>query len=159
MVNQKKPFVTNVHVYSATLVNNRMPYKWRLLYNDDTDICLQVLDNGMCTVLFNAFLVKKIKTMVLKGGNSNDLYKGDGRLVMARTLEEVWPQYVDTKIRFGRPQHVINNNWRMFKQPLIRRTDINWEEISKKGWDIKLDSSKKVRSEELNKHISDYNKE
>src|SRR6476620_1070190 len=37
----QKPIVFNCHVYSATLINNQMPYKWRLIYNDDTDLCLQ----------------------------------------------------------------------------------------------------------------------
>jgi hypothetical protein len=133
----RKPYYLNVHVYSATLVNNRMPYKWRLLYNDDTDICLQVLDNGMCTVLVNQFSVEKMRTMTVKGGNNSDLYQGDGRLVMARSLEEVWPQYVETKWRFGRAQHVVKENWKMFKQPLQRRTDIDWDEITNTKWNIK----------------------
>jgi len=127
----KKPMRINCHVYSACLINNEMPYKWRLFYNDDTDLCLQVLTNNLCTVQFNILNVHKLRTMTVKGGNTDDLYKGSGRLKMARTLEEVWPQYVETKWRFGRPQHVVKNSWRMFKQPLIRRKDIDWEDLPK----------------------------
>lgn len=147
----KYPYVKNCHVYSASLINNRMPYKWRLFYNDDTDICLQVLDGGMCTVLFNAFLVQKIKTMLVGGGNTEDLYKKDGRLIMARTLEEMWPQYVTTKWRFGRPQHVVKNSWKDFKTPLKRRKDIDWDDVSAKKWDIGLVKLSEPKAESLRK--------
>lgn len=153
-----KPYVTNCHVYSASLINNRMPHKWRLYYNDDTDLCLQVLTNGMCTVLFNAFLVQKLRTMVVKGGNTDDLYQKDGRLIMARTLEEVWPEWVETKWRFGRPQHVVKNSWRDFKQPLIRRTDIDWKKIENQKYDIPLKVVDEVKSPRLKQFLNDYNK-
>jgi hypothetical protein len=155
----KKPFLLNHHIYSATLVNNRMPYKWRLMYNDDTDLCLQVLANGLCTVLFNAFCIKKIETMTLRGGNTTDLYQKDGRLVMARTLEEMWPEYVSTKWRFGRPQHVIKNNWRDFKQPLIRRTDIDWSTIENKTYEIRLQMLQEPKSQVLKDFYSMMNEQ
>lgn len=135
LVEVTKPFILNGKVYSGSLINNRMPYKWRLYYNDDVDLCLQVLDAGMCTVCVQQFAINKIKTMVVKGGNTDDLYKGDGRLVMARTIEEVWPQYAKTTWKFGRPQHTVN--WRAFKNnQLIRRTDIDWSEIESRKFSI-----------------------
>ncbi len=144
------PFYLNCHVYSASLINNGIPYKWRLFYNDDTDFCLQVLTNGFCTVAFNCFLTKKIRTMTVKGGNTEDLYQDDGRLKMARALEAMWPEYVQTKWRFGRPQHVVN--WKKhFKHPLIRRTDIDWNEIKKTKYDIKLTKVCDIKSKELEK--------
>lgn len=145
----QRPIVINCHVYSASLINNRMEYKWRLFYNDDTDLCLQVVTNNLCTVLFNTFTVQKIKTMVVKGGNTDDLYQKDGRLTMARTLEKMWPEYVTTKWRFGRPQHVVRNSWKDFKTPLKRRTDIDWDAIEKKTWDIKLKQKKPIKSKTL----------
>lgn len=123
------PFYLNCHVYSCSLINNEMPYKWRLLYNDDTDLCLQVLSGGLCTVAVNVFNVQKIKTMVVRGGNTDDLYLGDGRVKMARALERVWPGIVTTERRFQRPQHVVKGSWRGFDTPLIRRDDINWDEL------------------------------
>lgn len=117
------PFRLNTHVYSASLINNRMPYRWRLLYNDDTDLCLQVLAGGLCTVQINAFLIQKLGTMVASGGNTDDLYRGDGRLRMARALERMWPGVVTVDRRFKRPQHVIKTNWRAFDTPLLRRPD------------------------------------
>ncbi len=65
----------------------------------------------------NAFLIEKMGTMSMKGGNTDQLYKGDGRLAMARALERVWPGVVSVKRRFKRPQHVIN--WRKFDTKLL----------------------------------------
>jgi len=127
---QAPPFYLNCHVYSCSLIDNAMPYTWRLYYNDDTDLCLQVLTGGLCTVAFNAFLQKKIVTMAVNGGNTDDLYRADGRLKMARTLERQWPGVVVTSRKFGRPQHHIVGNWSQFTQPLIRRDDLDWEAIA-----------------------------
>ncbi len=57
--------------------------------------------------------------MKMKGGNTDELYKGNGRLAMAKELERNWPGIVTTRVRFGRPQHVVKNSWRDFKTPLI----------------------------------------
>jgi hypothetical protein len=64
------PFYRNVHVYSATLVNHAMPYRWRGRLNEDTDLCLQALVNGWATLLSNAFMANKLKTMAIGGGNT-----------------------------------------------------------------------------------------
>lgn len=143
-----KPYILNHKVFSASLINNKMPYKWRLYYNDDSDLCLQALTNGWCTIQFNAISAKKMQTMVVKGGNTQDLYKGNGRLIMARTLEEVWPKYVKTVWKFYRAQHEID--FSSFKNlKLIHRTDIDWNEIEKKTFDIKLTKVKEIKSESL----------
>tara|TARA_R100000995_G_C3483088_1_gene125292 strand:- start:263 stop:1144 length:882 start_codon:yes stop_codon:yes gene_type:complete len=127
--NTQPPFYLNNHVYSCLCIDNSLPFRWRGRYNEDTDLCLQVLSSGLCTVLFNAFLIEKMRTMTMKGGNMAQLYQGDGRLTMARSLERVWPGVVSTNRRFGRPQHVVKNSWRHFDTPLIRRTDIDWDSI------------------------------
>jgi len=119
------PFNVNCHVYSCSLILNSLPYRWRARYNDDTDMCLQVLAGGWCTVLFNAFYVWKKWTMQIKGGNTADLYQGDGRLRMARSLERLWPGVVTTKRRFQRPQHVVKDAWRRFDTPLRLRPDVD----------------------------------
>lgn len=139
VVYKKYPYTLNTKVYSASLINNEMPYKWRLYYNDDTDLCLQCVTNGLCTLAFNTLFVEKITTMKVKGGNTGDLYQKDGRLLMARSLEEVWGnEYVETKWRFGRPQHVVKNSWNQFTHPLIRRTDIDWDKIKQQEYKFKL---------------------
>lgn len=125
----QQPFYLNCKVYSYTLVNNQMPYHWRMAYNDDTDLCLQVLSAGLCTVTLNIFMADKLETMRVRGGNTDDLYQGDGRLRMSRSLERVWPHVVETRRRFDRPQHVIRGHWRRFDTKLIRRDDIDFDAL------------------------------
>ncbi len=128
------PYRTHVHVYSGTLVNNAIPHRWRLLYNDDTDLCLQVLVDGFCTVLVNVFMIDKKTTMTVKGGNYTSegpiTYQGDGRLRMARALEQVWPGIVKTDWRWGRPQHVVD--WQRFDTPLRLKEGINLDELPRR---------------------------
>ena len=133
-----KPFVKNAHVYSCTLVNNKIPHRWRLMYNDDTDFCLQVLSDGWCTILVNAFMVKKVRTMLIRGGNTDDLYQGDGRLNMARSLERVWPYVVSVARRFGRPQHVVRNAWKNFDTPLKLKPGIDLSKMKTNDYGMQL---------------------
>lgn len=132
------PFYLNTHVYSCILIDNNLPNRWRGRYNEDTDLCLQVLSDGLCTVSFNVFCQQKAPTMTIKGGNTDVLYKGDGRLEMARSLERQWPYAVTVKRRFQRPQHVVHNAWQKFDTPLIRREDIDWSKIESAEYDLQL---------------------
>jgi hypothetical protein len=145
------PFYLNCRVYSCSLILNEIENKWRLLYNDDTDICLQVLADGWCTILMNAFLANKVPTMSISGGNTLDLYQDDGRLKMARSLERMWPGVVETKRRFGRPQHVVKNAWRKFDTPLKRKPGIEIEEgTNEYGMELKQVKSE-IKSKEIEK--------
>lgn len=149
-ITKMPPFYLNCHVYSTLLIRNDLDYRWRGRYNEDTDLCLQVLSGGWCTVLMNAFLIDKMATMTMKGGNSDILYKGDGRLVMARSLERVWPGVVTVDRRFKRPQHVVKNSWKGFDTQLIRRKDIDWDNLKSNNYGMKLRQVKdEVKSEEL----------
>lgn len=146
-----KPFFLNVHVYSCLLIKNDLDFRWRGRYNEDTDLCLQALSNDWCTVLFNVFSIGKMRTMTLKGGNSSELYKGDGRLKMAKSLERQWPYVVSTKRRFDRPQHVVANSWQKFDTPLQRREDIDWDNLQPNNYGMKLEQvADEVKSAELN---------
>jgi TET-associated glycosyltransferase-like protein len=118
------PFRRNVHVYSCTLILTALPHQWRPRYNEDTDICLQVLADGWCTVLVNAFLADKAQTMSVAGGNT-PMYQGDGRLHMAQSLARDWPRVVRVRRRFRRPQHVIRYAWRQFDTPLQLKPDVD----------------------------------
>jgi hypothetical protein len=149
------PVRRNVHVYSCTLVNNAIPHSWRLPYNDDTDLCLQVLADDWCTVLVQAFVVEKKRTMTVKGGNTDDLYQGDGRLVMARSLERMWPGVVKTTREYGRPQHAVN--WRKFTTPLQLRDDIDLAQLPKTDeYGLELVAKQPIRSKRLQTLHDDY---
>lgn len=153
---RQPPFYLNVHVYSCTLVNNAIPHRWRLNYNDDTDICLQVLADGWCTVLLNAFLAWKLTTMTVKGGNTDELYKiNDGRLRMARTLERVWPHVVTIGRRFRRPQHVIRGAWRGFDTPLKLKPGVDPAEPLQE-YGMRLVIRKPIQSETVRGMVRGY---
>lgn len=152
------PFFLNVHVYSCTLILNSIPNSFRGRYNEDTDICLQVLADGWCTLLMNAFMVDKQPSMKMDGGNTKVLYQGDGRLRMARSLERSWPGVVETKRRFRRPQHVIKNQWRYFDTPLKLRPDFKLENRDPNEYGMKLAQVKpEIKSRELRKIAEDFN--
>lgn len=104
------PFVLNTRIYSCTLNLTDMPFRYELMYNDDTDLSIRVLKAGWCTVLFNSFLCGKHQTMTVKGGNTDILYdpKIEGRLKMAQALADKFPDIVKVGYRFKRPQHIVD---------------------------------------------------
>lgn len=102
------PYRLNTRIYSCILIKNDLPYKWRGRYNEDTDLSLRALKDGWCTILFMAFLADKVATMRMKGGNTEDLYQGDGRLKMAESLQEQHPDIVRVTWKWGRHQHYVN---------------------------------------------------
>ena len=153
------PFFLNNRVYSCTLVLNSLPYKWRGRYNEDTDYCLQVLSGGWCTVLINAFLVQKIGTMLMKGGNTAALYQGDGRLKMARSLERLWPGVVETSRRFKRPQHMVKDSWKRFDTPLKLKPGVDLSKLKPNEYGLDLVVDGRPKSRALRKLVADYRRE
>ena len=110
------PFYLNTRIYSCILIQNNIPYRWRGRYNEDTDLSIRALKDGWCTVLFNAFLCRKMATMTMKGGNTDELYQGagldkkedDGRWKMAKSLKDQHPDIVEITRKWGRWQHSVN---------------------------------------------------
>lgn len=125
------PLQFNTRVYSNMLIDTfatdrqGRPYRNEGFYNDDTDLCLRVLKDGHCTVLFNAFLADKAATMLVKGGMTPH-YQGDGRLKMAQELVEKHPDVCRVTWRYSRWQHYCD--YRPFRgNKLIRRPDVQVE--------------------------------
>ncbi len=117
----RKPFYLNTHVYSGMLIKNDLPFRWRLKYNEDVDLCLNSLHKKYCTVLLNIFLIDKVSTTTkMKGGNQTELYQNNDhgkKMLKSRSLQKIWPQYVNVVYRFGRPHHQVS--WKkFFKHPL-----------------------------------------
>lgn len=100
----------NTRVYSCLLIDTALPLRWRGRYNEDTDLCLRTMRAGYCTLLFQAVLIKKLRTMRLKGGNTDELYRQvgefDGRLEMARSLVAQHPDVARVHWCWGRWQHL-----------------------------------------------------
>ncbi len=117
------PYYLNTRIYSCILIQNSLPIRWRGRYNEDTDLSIRVLKSGQCTILFNAFLAGKVCTMRMKGGNTDQLYKGDGRKLMAESLAEQHPDIVRVVWKFNRWHHQVN--YKPFKaNKLIKRRNL-----------------------------------
>ncbi|MFI5260796.1 MAG: hypothetical protein ACHQU0_03310 [Candidatus Paceibacteria bacterium] len=107
------PIYINTRIYSCLLIKNDLmidgaPVRWRGRYNEDTDLSLRAMKAGLCTVMFNAFLCGKASTMTMKGGNTDELYKDDGRLKMAQSLVDQHPDVTVVSHKFKRIQHHVN---------------------------------------------------
>jgi hypothetical protein len=117
------PFVMNTRIYSCNLIRNDVPYRWRGRYNEDTDLSLQMLKNGWCTVQFNAFLQDKMATQQLGGGNTEAFYAGEGTYAKSKMLLDMHPDVTKMVWKFSRVHHHVNYNG--FKSmPLIRNEDV-----------------------------------
>lgn len=112
------PLLLNSRIYSCILIKNDIPYRWRGRYNEDTDLSLRVLKDGWCTVLFHTFLMDKVVTMTMAGGNTDKLYRQDnefnGRLEMAKSLQRQHPDITKVTWKWNRWQHQVD--YRPFKK-------------------------------------------
>ncbi len=116
------PVALNTRIYSCILIQNDIPYRWRGRYNEDTDLSLRALKDGWCTALFYAFPCDKQTTNLhMKGGNTDELYQGDGRLKMAQSLQAQHPDVTTIAWKWGRWQHQVD--YRPFKKnrPILKK--------------------------------------
>ena len=102
------PYTLNTRVYSCLLMDNSSGYRWRGRYNEDTDICLRVLKDGLCTLQINAFLAGKVTTQRMRGGNSEDFYDEEGTLPKSQMLADLHPDVAEVVFKFNRWHHKVN---------------------------------------------------
>ena len=116
------PFYLNTRIYSCILIDNSLEFRWRGKYNEDTDLSLRTLKSGYCTILFNAFLVGKVTTMRMKGGNTGEVYGDtDNRLEFAESLQKQHPDVVKVTWKFNRWHHQVN--YKPFKKNKLKSID------------------------------------
>ena len=87
--------------------------------------------------------------MTVKGGNTEGLYQGDGRLRMAESLQKLHPDVTKITRKFHRWQHQVD--YRPFKKnKLIRKNDgIVYEGINNYGMVlVEIDPTKKENEDE-----------
>jgi hypothetical protein len=117
------PFILNTRIYSNMLIRTNIPYRNRLFFNDDTDLCLQILKDGHCTCQFNAFLADKQATMQLRGGMTEHYEATNKRWEFCKELQNAHPDVVKITQKWGRWQHQVD--YRPFaKNKLIRRPGV-----------------------------------
>lgn len=116
------PFKINTRIYSCILIDNNLPFRWRGKYNEDTDLSINVLKSGLCTILLNAFLIDKTGTGRNDGGNQ-DIYKEtNNRKEFAESLQKLHPDIVKISWKFNRWHHQVDYSF--FKQKLIKKDSI-----------------------------------
>lgn len=118
----KAPVTFNTRVYSTILLDNSIKERWRVLsfdgkpapYNEDTDLSLNILKAGHCTMLFNSFVSGKTSTGVMKGGNTQEVYKYgdneqyDNRYKFAASLAQAHPDVTTVVKKHGRFHHQVD---------------------------------------------------
>jgi hypothetical protein len=138
------PYVTNTRIYSCLLIDNRWmltfgkeQFLWRERYNEDTILSLDTLENGFCTVQFNAFLQGKAGTQSLKGGNTEVFYGAEGKdgaeditdddynplgtVRKSLNLLEIYPEVTKIVERYGRVHHHVDFSKYKKNQLKLRR--------------------------------------
>jgi hypothetical protein len=132
-----QPVLFNRRIYSCILILNSIPYRWRGRYNEDTDLSLRALKDGWCSVLCNQFVCKKITTLKMKGGNTEELYRGDGRLKMAQSLFQQHPDVTEIKWKWGRWQHEVDYSG-FKKNKLIKKPELAGKKFEPNEYGMKL---------------------
>jgi SAM-dependent methyltransferase len=107
------PFVPNTRIYSCNLIRNDIPYRWRGRYNEDTDLSLRILKDGLCTIQFNAFLQHKMTTQLIEGGCTKEFYEKEGTEPKSRMIVDLHPDVARLTWKFHRCHHEID--YRQFR--------------------------------------------
>jgi hypothetical protein len=129
------PFITNTRIYSCLLIQNSAGYRWRGRYNEDTDLSLRVLKDGLCTIQFNAFLCGKVTTQRMRGGNSKEFYDDEGTRPKSQMIADLHPDVAKVVDRFNRVHHHVD--YRPFKgNKLVKKT--NESHIGTYNYGLKL---------------------
>lgn len=149
------PFHLNHRCYTNILFWNKLPNRWRPPNNEDTDMTLQVLADGWCTILFNAFAMDTETTMQASGGQT-EAFKLGARLRMVRALERRWPGVVTVGRRAGHPQHFIKYDWGRFDTQLRLKEGVDLAEFEPDDYGLSLQAVKdEVKHPELRRLLEE----
>lgn len=156
---KKEPAYYNTRIYSCILLSNEIQERWRVLewdgkpapYNEDTDLSLQILKKGYCTILLNSFAVGKAATHTMKGGNTEAVYKVgnkdefDNRYSFAASLQKAHPDCVEITQKWGRQHHQVDYSYFQKNNKLILKPGASWpDEYETKLKLVKLDDIKNI---------------
>lgn len=127
------PVVLNTRIYSCLLIQNDAPYRWRGRYNEDTDLSLRVLKDGLCTIQFNAFLCGKVTTQRMSGGNTGEFYDTEGTLAKSEMIADLHPDVASVVWRFSRWHHHVN--YKAFSSNRLEKVDpsARYEKVNNYG--------------------------
>lgn len=166
----KEPAYFNTRIYSCILLDNTIDERWRVLewdgkpapFNEDTDLSLQILKKGYCTILLNSFTVGKAGTHTMKGGNTEAVYKVgnkeefDNRYSFVASLHKAHPDCVTIAQKWGRHHHHVDFSHFMKYNKLILKPGLTWPEVYEHKLKlVKLDDPKNMMGSYTDATISD----
>lgn len=105
------PYILNTRIMSSFLIENSCPVQWRGRYNEDVDLSIRVMKEGLCTMLFYSGLCGKLRTGTVKGGNTTEIYNNyqeDASLKKSQMLKEMHPDCVELVEKYGRVHHHVH---------------------------------------------------
>ena len=145
---KKPPYLLNTRIYSCICNSNDIEHRWRGKYNEDTDLSIRILKDGWCTILYNAFVCGKEQSMVMKGGNTEEVYqKGqegfDNRYRFAKSLYDQHPDIVHITKKWGRYHHHVD--YTIFNQKLKFKLGVKEQipkQVNEHGMKLKKISKK-----------------
>lgn len=138
------PFTINTRIYSCNLIRNDVKFRWRGRYNEDTDLSLQMLKAGFCTVQFNAFLQRKMMTQTVKGGNHADFYSKEGTLPKSVMQVKLHPDVSRLVQKFGRWHHHVDYSSFKKNNRLIRKPGLELSGVDDYGMVLKKRPNKSI---------------
>lgn len=145
------PFNTNTRCYSFILLKNDIPYRWRGRYNEDTDLSLRILKDGLCTIQFNAFLAGKATTQKIKGGNTEEFYAGEGTLPKSQMLEDLHPDVAKVVWKFSRWHHEVDYSGYTQELELDPNVNIGQNKINNYG--MKVIQTKETKTNDTREYL------
>lgn len=130
---QKKTILSlNTRIYSNMLIKTDIPYRFVTFFNEDTDLCLRILKDGFCTILFNMFLVHKIATMNVSGGNTDYYQQTNRREEFVNELIRAHPDVVKKVWRYNRWHHEVDYSGFKYNH-LVPKAGASFEGINEFG--------------------------
>lgn len=161
------PYILNTRIMSCFLIDNHCPEQWRGRYNEDVDLSIRVLKQGLCTMLFYSFLCGKLRTGTVKGGNTEEIYNNyqdDASLKKSQMLKEMHPDCVDLVEKYGRVHHHVNLDAIMNKKglpgrqnPLVLKKDIDiFNKVDNYGMKLIRDHGTESAHEDPSFSLNEY---
>jgi hypothetical protein len=102
----------NKSAASVHLIKNGLGFRYRPHCFEDTDMALQVLVSGWCTVTLTRYLIRKERMGKMPGG-SDYQYRDNGKSRLHAGVARLWPGLVKANQPF--------RNWRRFQQRPISK--------------------------------------
>lgn len=118
---QTNPFDINKLAYTCKLIDNNNKCKWEKDVIDDVDYNLQILEEGLCTIRFNAFTFQWSGVTTQKGGFT-EIYLAPDRINTYKNIQKKWKLgKITSKVVNGSNVFVVdyNKKLRSYKQKPI----------------------------------------